>query len=157
MKTKIQTIAAICTIGFLGILNLNAVAESKSKSKSIANTDLVAENACIVTNDSAINMIASIESDKLFTTNKTDSPVEKVVSNQAFLNYSETTGSDLALEARLFTKWVVDQEEAKFVKKLNAKSEALIEAEECTKMVIDQLEAKFLENVLKQIEAGIIE
>jgi hypothetical protein len=40
---------------------------------------------------------------------------------------------------------------------LNAKSEALIEAEECTRKLIDQLEAKFLENVMKQIEAGIIE
>jgi hypothetical protein len=79
---------------------------------------------------------------------KTENLTLNLVSDQN----EETFSYDLEREAMLYTKWVVDQQEAKLVQNLFAKSEELIEAEEFTSWVVDQEEAKQLSKVMNAIE-----
>lgn len=127
MKTKIKTISAICIVGFTGLLSSNAVANSKS---------------------------ANVSSEEGFPFSSNETRIENFNSNLGFSFSGETANYNLEKEAQLFTKWVVDQEEAKLMNKLNAKSEELVEAEAYTSWIVDQAEAKLLEKVMKSIETA---
>jgi hypothetical protein len=143
MKTKIRTLLAICVLGFIGLININAIADNKK----VVNADVVAEKVQMLTNEKSTSNDASLKSAEEYTTSGTDARMEKLASIQILLMESENATSDLLKEAELFTKWVVDQEEAKLVQKLNAKSDELIEAELFTKWVVDQEEAKLVQKL----------
>jgi hypothetical protein len=130
MKTKIKTITAICILGFVGLLNIQAVAGSNS---------------------------VKVNSNEGFPFAGTETGLETLATSLGYNFIGETANYDLEKEAQLFTTWVVDQEETKLVNKLNAKSEELVEAEEFTSWVVDQEEAKLLEKVMNTIETAEVE
>jgi delta 1-pyrroline-5-carboxylate dehydrogenase len=72
----------------------------------------------------------------------TESKTENLTVNLMADQTEENFTYDLEREAMLFTKWVVDQQEAKLTQNLFAKSEELIEAAAYTKWIVDQEEAK---------------
>lgn len=151
MKTKIRTLAAICIIGSIGTINVNAanyknavVAEVKNTSNELGNLDgslmLLAEKA-------------SLESDF------------KV---EFLLNEDLDAKVDLQKEAQSVTKWIVDQEEAKVFQKLMTEgksskfestqflpNEYIVEnvdfqkeAQLVTKWIADQEEAKLIKKLV---------
>lgn len=151
MKTKIRTLAAICILGFIGTINVNAanyknavVAEVKNTSNELGNLDgslmLLAEKA-------------SLESDF------------KV---EFLLNEDLDAKVDLQKEAQSVTKWIVDQEEAKVFQKLMTEgksskfestqflpNEYIVEnvdfqkeAQLVTKWIADQEEAKLIKKLV---------
>jgi hypothetical protein len=153
MKTEIRTLAAICILGFIGTINVNAanyknvvVEEVKNTSNELGNEDgsllLLAEKA-------------SLESDF------------KV---EFLLNKDLDAKVDLQKEAQSVTKWIVDQEEAKVFQKLltEGKSDEFAsvqilpnedsnenvdfqkEAQLVTKWIADQEEAKAVKNLIDE-------
>jgi hypothetical protein len=149
MKTKIRTLIAICLLGFIGIININAIADNKK----VVTAEVVTEKEEMLTNESLMADEIFLKSAEELTAKDVDAQIEKYATKQIFLEESESAGSDLLKEAELFTRLVVDQEEAKLVQKLNAKSAELIEAELFTKWVVDQEEAKLVQKFVPQVEA----
>jgi len=151
MKTEIKTLAAICVLGFIGAINVNA-ADYKNSNK-IA---VVEENKSV-----NLNLFASTE--------KTSSENVATIENVKFLmNEDDVANVDLQTEAQLVTKWVVDQEEARVVKKLvdegkfveflsvqspiadvvEASLDLQKEAQLATKLIVDQTEAKIIQKLI---------
>jgi hypothetical protein len=149
MKTKIRTLIAICLLGFIGIININAIADNKK----VVTAEVVTEKEEMLTNESLMADEIFLKSAEELTAKDVDAQIEKYATNLIFLEESENAGSDVLKEAELFTRRVVDQEEAKLVQKLNAKSAELIEAELFTKWVVDQEEAKLVQKFIPQVEA----
>jgi len=157
MKTNIRTLTAICILGFIGAINVNAanyknvfVEEVKNTSNELINAEvslmLLAEKASLESN-------ATVE---------------------FILNEDLDASIDLQKEAQAVTRWIVDKEEAKVFQKLMAegKSEQFesvqlfpsenidenvdfqTEAQLVTKWIADQEEAK---TVKKLIDEGKLE
>lgn len=107
MKTNIKTLAAICTLGFIGAINVNAanyknvlVEEVRNTGNDLNNTDgsllLLAEKASLESN-------ANVE---------------------FLLNGDLDANIDLQKEAQAVTRWIVDKEEAKVFQKLMAEGKS---------------------------------
>lgn len=153
MKTKIRTLAAICVLGFIGTINVNAADYKNSNNNAVveesknANLDLVASTKK-----------SSFENDARF---------ENV---QFLLNEDAEANVDLQREAQLVTKWIVDQEEARVIKNLidegrlvefvsvqspmaevvEANIDVQKEAQLATKLVVDQVEAKIIKRLIDE-------
>jgi hypothetical protein len=151
MKTKITTLAAICVLGFIGTINVNAADYKNSNTNAV-----VEENKT-----TSLNLVASTE--------KTSFENVATIENVKFLlNDDAEANVDLQAEAQLVTKWVVDQEEARVVKKLidegrfvefvsdqspiadvvEANVDLQKEAQLATKLVVDQAEAKIIQKLI---------
>jgi len=153
MKTNIRTLTAICILGFIGAINVNAanyknvfVEEVKNTSNELSNADgsllLLAEKASLESN-------AKVE---------------------FILNEDLDAKVDLQKEAQAVTKWIVDQEEAKVFQKLltegkfnefesvqflpnedsNENVDFQKEAQSVTKWIVDNEEAKLTQKLIDE-------
>ncbi len=114
MKTKIRSLIIICTLGFVGLINTNAVADDKK----VNNTGIVAENVQLLTNEISLSTDEFLKSAEEYTSLGTDAQVEKYVSIQILLIERENAKSDLLKEAHLYTKCGVGEHDAKIIHKL---------------------------------------
>lgn len=153
MKTKIRTLAAICVLGFIGTINVNA-----ADYKNLNNSAVVEENK-----SANLNLVAATEK----TSFENDARFENV---QLLLNDDAEANVDLQREAQLVTKWIVDQEEARVIKNLidEGRLVELVstqspiaevvepnidlqkEAQLATKLVVDQVEAKIVKKLVDE-------
>jgi hypothetical protein len=160
MKTKIRTLVAICILGFIGTINVNAanfrnadnkviVVEGKSTKSELGKADA--------------NLVASLENTELESN-------AKVETFESLLNEDLDAKVDLQKEAQSVTRWIVDQEEARVTKNLltevnfdkfesvpsilnedsNAKVDVRKEAQSVIKLIADQEEAKVVNKLIKE-------
>jgi len=166
MKTKIRTFAAICILGFIGAINVNA-----ANYRNAGNNAVVEEGKVMKNELGNVDRILVVSTEN--TSLESDANVETA---QFLLNEDLDAEIDLQKEAQLVTKWVVDQEEAKVVQKLidegkfnkvetvhfflNNDAEAQIdfqrEAQLVTKWVVDQEEAKVINKLIAEGKLGEI-
>jgi hypothetical protein len=151
MRTKITTLAAICILGFIGTVNVNA-ANYKNADNNVVVEEVKNANLSLA----ALAEKTSLESNARFETGK------------FLLNEDVGAMIDLEREAQMVTKWVVDQEEARIVKKLidegkfveflsvqssianvvEANVDLQKEAQLATKLIVDQAEAKIIQKLI---------
>ena len=153
MKTNIRTLTAICILGFIGAINVNAanyknvfVEEVKNTSNELSNAEvsllLLAEKASLESN-------ATVE---------------------FLLNEDLDANIDLQKEAQAVTRWIVDKEEAKVFQKLMAEGKSdqfesvqlfpsknidenvdfQKEAQSVTKWIVDNEEAKLTQKLIDE-------
>ena len=150
MKTKTRTLVAICILGFIATINVNA-ANYKN-----ANNNLVVEEVKNLRNGS--NMTDEVFPSLIGKSNfsESDANFESV---QLLLNEDLDATVDFQKEAQLVTKLIADQEEAKLnqkliaegkLGKLNVKDELQSEALEVTKLIVDQEEAKLIKKLIDE-------
>jgi len=159
MKTNFRTLAAICILGFIGTINVNATNYRN------ANNNVVVEEL-----KNAKSELGKADGSLAASTEKTSLESNANAETIQFNLNDVDAKIDLQKEAQLVTKWVVDQEEAKMVKKLagegkygqvesipsplNETSEAWIdyqkEAQLATKWVVDQVEAKVVKQLINE-------
>lgn len=114
MKTKIRTLLAICILGFIGLININAIADIKK----VANTEVINENAKLVTNESVFTDQAFFNLAQELTAKESDAQIEKYANKQILLNENLSPKSDFIAAAESFTAQGADQEVSKYVQKL---------------------------------------
>lgn len=150
MKTKTTTLAAICMLGFIGTINVNA-ANYKN-----ANNNVLAEEG----KSTNVGLVALAE--------KTSSENEtRFETGKFLLNVDAEAAVDFEKEAQLITKWVVDLAEAKVMNQIIADekfvevelaqspldkvAEADIdlfrEAQLANKLIVDEAEAKIIKKL----------
>lgn len=157
MKTNIKTIAAICTLGFIGAINVNAANYKNVLVEEVRNTG---------------NDLSSADGSLLLLAEKAS--LESNAKVEFLLNEDLDATIDLQKEAQAVTRWIVDKEEAKVFQKLmtegksdNFESIQFLpnenieenldfqkEAQLITKLIADQEEAKA---VKKFIDEGKLE
>jgi len=151
MKTKTTTLAAICLLGFIGTINVNA-ANYKN-----ANNNVVVEEV----KNANVSLVALAEKTSLESNARSETA-------EFFLNDETEAMVDLEREAQLVTKWVVDQAEAKVMRQLfgeeefvdfesvqsplieatTAEIDLYSEAQIATKLLVDQAEAKIIKKLI---------
>jgi len=142
MKTNIRTLTAICILGFIGAINVNAE-NVKITSNELSNADgsllLLAEKASLESNakvefilnedlDASIDLqkeaqavtrwIVDQEEAKVFQKLLTEGKFNEFESVQFLPNEDSNENVDFQKEAQSVTKWIVDNEEAKLTQKL---------------------------------------
>jgi len=156
MKTKTRTLLAICLLGSIATINVNA-ANYKN-----ANNNLVVEEVKNLRNGSNMKdeVFPSLSDKSNFS--ERDANFESV---QLLLSDDLDATVDLQKEAQLVTKLIADQEEAKLNQKLiaegrfgklNVKDELQSEALEVTKLIADQEEAKLMQKLIDEGKLGVI-
>jgi len=157
MKTKTKTLAAICVLGFIGAINVNAANYKNANNNAVVEEVKNTRNEFGNTDGSLLLLAekASLES---------DFKVEFLLNEDLYANV------DLQKEAQAVTRLIVDQEEAKAFKKLigqgnfdnsesiespvNEDLEANVdlqkEAQLATKRVVDQVEAKVVKQLISE-------
>ncbi len=155
MKTKTRTLVAICVLGFIATINVNA-ANYKN-----ANNSLVVEEVKNLKNESNLTDNALSSSIEKFDASVSDAnfgSTEFLLSNDL---YSEV---DFQKEAQSVTKWIADKEEAKLNKKLiaegrfgklNTEDNLQREASKVTKWIADQAEAKLIQKLIDEGKLGV--
>lgn len=110
MKTKIKTLLAICILGFIGIININATVDYKKTT----NAEVIEEGKTLKneSNKTDEGLLTAIEKT---TSLESDAKAESV---EFLLNEDADAKIDFQKEAQSVTKWIVDQAEAKVVQKL---------------------------------------
>ena len=155
MKTKTRTLLAICLLGFIATMNVNATNYKN------ANNNLVVEEVKNLRNGSNMTdeVFPSLIDKSNFSEN--DANFESV---QLLLNDNLDATVDLQKEAQLVAKLIADQEEAKLNQKLiaegrfgklNVEDEFQREALEVTKMIADQEEAKLIKKLIDEGKLGV--
>jgi len=114
MKTKIRTLIAICALGFIGIININAIADNKK----VANTDAMNENAKLVITESALADQAFFILAQELTAQESEAQIEMYASKLILLNENSNDKSGFIATAELYTAQGSDQEVSKYVQKL---------------------------------------
>ena len=114
MKTKIRTLLAICALGFIGFININAIADNKKA----ANTEVMNANAKLVTNESVLTDQAFFNLAQELTAMEADAQIEKYANKQILLNENLSAKSGFIASAESFTAQGSDQEVSKYVQKL---------------------------------------
>jgi hypothetical protein len=160
MKTNIRTLVAICILGFIGTINVNAANYRN------ANNNIVVEEA-----KSTKNELAKADGSVAESTEKTS--FESGASFEAvqfLLNEDLDAKIDLQKEAQSVTKWIVDQEEARVFQKLitegkfekvepvqfllnnnlDARVDLQKEAQSVTKWIVDNEEAKLTQKLIDE-------
>ena len=157
MKTEIRTLAAICILGFIGTINVNA-ANYKN-----ANNNVVVEEV-----KSTRNELGNLDGSLMLLAEKAS--LESNAKVEFLLNEDLDAKVDLQKEAQAVTKWIVDQEEAKVFQKLltegksnefesvqflpnedsNESVDFQKEAQLVTKSIADQEEAKALKSLIDE-------
>jgi hypothetical protein len=157
MKTEIRTLAAICILGFIGTINVNA-ANYKN-----ANNNVVVEEV-----KNTMNGLGNEDGGLLLLAEKAS--LESNAKVEFLLNEDLDAKVDLQKEAQAVTKWIVDQEEAKVIQKLltqgksnefesvqilpNEDSAENVdfqkEAQSVTKWIVDNEEAKLTQKLIDE-------
>ncbi len=157
MKTEIRTLAAICLLGFIGTINVNA-ANYKN-----ANNNVVVEEV-----KNTMNGLGNEDGGLLLLAEKAS--LESNAKVEFLLNEDLDANVDLQKEAQAVTKWIVDQEEAKVIQKLltegksnefesvqilpNEDSAENVdfqkEAQSVTKWIVDNEEAKLTQKLIDE-------
>lgn len=152
MKTSNKFFAVIAVLVFTSAFTFAGSTDSTSN-------QAVVNNAQAVNETKTENLTLNLVSDQNEETFSYDLEREAMLYTKWVVDQQEAklvqnlfAKSDDLLEAEAYTKWIVDQEEAKLTAKLYGKSEELIEAEEFTTWVVDQEEAKQLKKVMNAIE-----
>lgn len=166
MKTKIRTLVAICILGFIGAINVNAANYRNAYNKVVVEEGKVMKNEL---GNGDRTLVVSTENIAL----KSDAKVETA---QFLLNEDLDAKIDLQKEAQSVTKWIVDKEEAKVFKKLldegklnklesvqslpnedlDAKNGFDNEAQLVTKWIADQEEARVVRKLIAEGKLGEI-
>lgn len=157
---KIRTLVAICILGFIGAINVNAANYRNADNKVVVEEGKVMKNEL---GNVDRTLVASTENTSL----ESDAKVETA---QFLLNEDLDAKIDLQKEAQSVTKWIVDQEEAKVFKKLieegklnklesvqsllnedqDAKNGFDKEAQLVAKWIADQEEAKVVKKLIAE-------
>lgn len=150
MKTKTRTLAAICILGFIGTINVDAA------------------NFRNANNNGVVEEVKNTNASLAALADKTSFESARFETVQFLLNEDAEAIIDLEREAQLVTKWVVDQAEAKVIMQLidegklvefetvqsplNEVADAEIdfekEAQLATKLLVDQEEAKLIKKLI---------
>jgi len=166
MKTNIRTLVAICTLGFIAAINVNAANYRN------ADNNLVVEEVKSTKNELAKADRSIVESTEK-TSFESDVRFEAV---QFLLNEDLDAKTDLQKEAQAVTKWIVDQEEARVFQKLitegkfekvepvqfllnndlDAKVDLQKEAQSVTKWIVDNEESKLTQKLIDEGKLGEI-
>jgi len=157
MKTEIRTLAAICILGFIGAINVNA-ANYKN-----ANNNVFVEEV-----KNTMNGLGNEDGGLLLLAEKAS--LESNAKVEFLLNEDLDANVDLQKEAQAVTRWIVDQEEAKVFQKLltegksdkfesvqilpNEDSDENVdfqkEAQSVTKWIVDNEEAKLTQKLIDE-------
>ena len=142
MKTKIKSLILICTLGLVGVLNANAASSYNTSNVAgiLEEQNLQFENLNLV--EFVFNEDASAEIDyqkeaqmvTKWVADREEAKTIQILIEKSIFGSDEETSSfageatefvfnadakiDYEKEARLLTKWVADQEEAKVVQQL---------------------------------------
>jgi len=114
MKTKIRTLLAICALGFIGFININAIADNKKA----ANTEVTNVNAKMVSSESLLSNQTFFILAQEATAMESDAQIEKYANKQILLNENSSTKPGFMAAAESFTAQGADQEVSKYVQKL---------------------------------------
>jgi len=142
MKTKIKTLLAIFALGFIGIININAIAAGKRS----ANTEVTAANDEMLAIKTWMNDKSLYYSAEEFSAKDVDKEIEKYATEQALIEKeanlateSWINGKDLIYSAEEFTAKDVNNEIDEYAtsqilpeEKAVAKSDFLTTAENYT-------------------------
>jgi hypothetical protein len=120
MKTRIKTLPAICALGILGLMNINAIADNK---KAI-NSEVVAGNGEMLTIESNMTEADFLNSAEALTALDADIQMEKYATKQILLNKNERTKTDFITSAESFTAAGTDEEIGKYALKLVLKQQS---------------------------------
>jgi hypothetical protein len=111
MKTKIRTLLAICVLGFIGLININAITDNKKT----VNNEVISEKAEMLTIELPTTEDAFIESAEAMTALEVDEQIEKYATKQILLE--ENAKSDFLNLAESYTVSGVDHEIEKYAMK----------------------------------------
>lgn len=109
MKTKIRTFQGICTLGFIALVNVNAVADNKT-----SNLDIVTATTEKVIIESANADVDFLMSAQALTAKESDAQVEKFATKQIQLNENVTAKNKFADLVDLQTSSESDTQIAKY-------------------------------------------
>lgn len=166
MKTKIRTLVAICILGFIGAINVNAANYRNADNK------VVVEEGKVMKNE-----LGNVDRTLVVSTGNTSlESYANVETAQFLLNEDPDAEIDLQKEAQSVTKWIADREEAKVFKKLldegkmnkvesvqsllneglDANTDVEKEAKLVTKWIADREEAKVVRKLIAEGKLGEI-
>lgn len=114
MKTKIRTLIAICALGFIGLININAIADNKKA----VNTEVVTEKIEMLTTESVMSEDAFLESAEALTALEADAQIERYATRQILLEKNANAVSDDLTIAQASTASEADSEIEKYAQKL---------------------------------------
>lgn len=163
MKTKTRTLAAICILGFIGTISANA-----------ANYKNANNNVFIEEVKNTMNGLGNEDGGLLLLAEKAS--LETNFNVEFLLNEDLDAKVDFQKEAQAVTRWIVDQEEAKVIKKLidngnfdisesvespvyevtDTTIDLQKEAQLVTKWLADQEEAKLIKKLISEGKLGEI-
>jgi phosphoribosyl-ATP pyrophosphohydrolase len=166
MKSKIRTLVAICILGFIGAINVNA-----ANYRNVNNNSVVEEVKNVKTELGKADGITAESTEK--TSFESDASFETA---QFLLNEDLDANIDLQKEAQSVTKWIVDQEESRVFQKLineasfvnveplqfllnedlDAKTDLQKEAQSVTKWIVDNEESKLTQKLIDEGKLGVI-
>jgi hypothetical protein len=153
MKTSNKFFAVIAVLVFTSSFTY-------AGSTNLTNNQVAANNAQAVneskTENLTVNLMSVQNEETCYDLEREAMLFTKLVVDQQEAKLFEKlySKSEELIEAAAYTKWIVDQEEAKLTAKLYGKSEELIEAAEYTCMLVDQAEAKQLKKVMNAIDGN---
>jgi hypothetical protein len=113
MKTKIRTLIAICILGFVGLININATADNKK----VTNTEVSIANANLLAIETLKAEDLFIQTAEELTAKEADAEIEKYALRQVRLIESSITRSELPDSAELYTAAGADLEVEKYARK----------------------------------------
>ena len=114
MKTNMKTPLAICVLGFIGLININAIADNKKA----VNNEAVNENMEMLTLEPPMTDEDFFNTAKEITALEADMQIEKYATKQIQLNEIAIAKSDFLSSAESITASGSDVEIEKYVKKL---------------------------------------
>ena len=113
MKTKIKTLLAICVLGFMGLINISAIADNKKA----ANTELNIANTELMTTETLKAEELFIQSAEEITAIEAGGEVEKYATKQILLSENTADTSDFLDSAEKITALGTDSEIEKYALK----------------------------------------
>ena len=123
MKTNIKTLAAICILGFIGLININAIADNKKA----PNTEMNNLKEEMLKMETTSNEDAFFKLAEEITAMGVDAQIDKFATRQILLERKAVEHSDFEAAAESITALGVDKEIARYAEKIikleNAKNE----------------------------------
>jgi len=113
MKTKIKTLLAICVLGFMGLINISAIADNKKA----ANTEINIANTELLASETLKAEELFIQTAEELTAMGTDAEIEKYALRQVLLVENTTSQSEFLDSAEIYTATGVDLQIEKYAKK----------------------------------------
>jgi mannitol-specific phosphotransferase system IIBC component len=113
MKTKIKTLLAICVLGFMGLINIQAIADEKK----VANTELNIPEAELLASETLKAEELFIVTAEELTAQGADAEIEKYALRQVQLVENSASRSEFLDSAEIYTATGADLEIEKYAKK----------------------------------------